>query len=104
MSAALNLFKKHPITIALLILYTWFASNIKRGNHHISDQIKHHLVKNTIGAGEFIGYSTIFLIMLGGIFLAVICGLALIKQTGIVFYTWLMAIIVVEIIAIIGIQ
>jgi hypothetical protein len=88
---------------AALILwcYSYLCFNVLGSRLEFHEQIKKNVpVPDPIGHGEFIGYSAIFLVIVGCFFLLTGLGLAIGIKAARKIYLWLIVIIVAETIAV----
>ncbi|WP_295719988.1 hypothetical protein [Mucilaginibacter sp.] len=96
MKPLLQLLRRHPIAIIMLVLYTSLCVYVIAIVCHFLTQLKEHPEISGISAGEGIFYLEAFLFVVGGTFFLVSCGYAIGKPKETKFYLWLVFIIVTE--------
>ena len=98
MNQFLSLVKKHPISIILMIFYTFLCLVFIRANMAFQERLLHrkHGESGIMLGGEGIAYLGISLFFVGCLMVFLFCLLAIFKKAGTSFYLLLILIIVVE--------
>ncbi|MDB5150852.1 MAG: hypothetical protein JWQ57_4872 [Mucilaginibacter sp.] len=100
MNTVSQVFKKHPIAITFLILYTLFCIRAVNLSFQMEERIKRDPGISGIAAGgEAVQHVYILLIITGGIFFFISSGYAIAKQTETKFYLCAIFIMIAETIA-----
>ena len=100
MKVTWQIFKKHPVTLVFYVLYILLCLDTFRILSRFRDAVKAKDSRINISWGEGVTYSTIFTFLIGIAFLLIIVANAAIRskdQTP--FYVWIMAFIIIPMIA-----
>jgi hypothetical protein len=100
MKATFQFFKKYPISIICYLLYTWLCYRTLKFNLEFQQRILQNPGKSGIAlGGEVMGYMSIFLLLVAGIFIFVIFVNAIARKQY-AFYLWFSFIVIVQTIVI----
>ena len=87
---------KHPISVACYGLYSWLCYQIYSGKIEHDHWLKANRNNpHALGYGEGIGYSMIFLVVVGAMFGLVLLVNALVRKQ-VVFYMWLGVVVFIQ--------
>jgi hypothetical protein len=97
MQAIFSIFKKHFVAIIFLALYTLLGIRILEIGLQFKETLKTHPgMSGIVAGGEGVEYCYILFLIVGCVFVLVMCGFAIAKKAETKFYLWLMLTIVVE--------
>ncbi len=94
-----SLFKKHPIALIFLVVYSLLCIRILYVTKSFSNSVHQYPDGRHLALGEGIAYGDMFLVLIGVIAFLIIAGHAITIKRSSKFYLCIMSIIVIETIA-----